>query len=105
MIHTLTDENFQAEVLDAELPTLVDFTASWCGPCKQLAPIVKAIATDHSTKLRVGKLDIDENALVADQHNVRSVPTLLLFKNGKVIDSFVGAAPRSKLEAWLSKHI
>jgi len=104
MIHDLTDENFLKQI-GTGLPILVDFSATWCGPCKQLEPVLKSISSDHASRLRVGKIDIDASPATADAHNVRSVPTLLLFKNGKVIDSFVGAAPRSKLEAWLTKHI
>ena len=101
----ITDANFETEVLQSDVPTLVDFWAVWCGPCKQIAPMVDAIANDYQGKLKVGKVDVDHNQIVAQQYGVKSIPTLLIFKGGKVVGQLVGAAPRSKLEAEIKKHI
>lgn len=101
----LTDQNFDKEVLKSELPTLVDFWAVWCGPCRQVAPTVEALANEYKGKLRVGKMDVDHHQLVPQQYGIRSIPTLLIFKGGKVVGQVIGAVPRSKLEAEIQKHI
>jgi thioredoxin 1 len=104
-IKELTDANFEAEVLKSDKPTLVDFWAVWCGPCKQIAPTVDALADEYVGKLNVAKMDIDHHQIVPQQYGVRSIPTLLIFKGGKVVGQLVGAAPRAKLEAEIQKHI
>ena len=104
-IKQLTDADFEAEVLKSEVPTLVDFWAVWCGPCKQIAPMVDALADDYKGRLKVAKVDVDHNQIVAQQYSVRSIPTLLIFKGGKVVGQFVGTMPRSKLETELKKHL
>jgi thioredoxin 1 len=104
-IKELTDSNFEAEVLKAELPTLVDFWAVWCGPCKAIAPMVDALADEYQGKLKVAKMDVDRHQIVPQQYSVRSIPTLLLFKNGKVVSQLVGTMPRPKLEAEIKKHL
>ena len=104
-IKELTDDNFEAEVLKSDVPTLVDFWAVWCGPCKQIAPMVDALANDYKGRLKVAKLDVDHNQIVAQQYSVKSIPTLLIFKGGKVVGQLVGAVPRTKLEAEIQKHI
>jgi thioredoxin 1 len=101
----LTDANFDAEVLKSDVPTLVDFWAVWCGPCKQIAPMVDALADEYKGRVKVGKLDVDHHQITAQQYGVRSIPTLLIFKGGQVVSQLVGAMPRSKLEAELKKHI
>jgi thioredoxin 1 len=101
----ITDANFDAQVLKSNLPILVDFWAVWCGPCKQIAPMMDALADTYAGKLRVGKLDVDHHQIVAQQLRVTSIPALFLFKEGKVVWSHVGAPPRSKLEAELQKHL
>jgi len=88
---TLEDGTFDNEVLKSEIPVLVDFWATWCGPCKAIAPVVEQIATDFKGKVKVGKMDIDKHQGVAQKYNVRSIPTLLVFKGGKVVDTVIGA--------------
>lgn len=92
-----TDDNFKSEVLESQLPVLVDFTATWCGPCKALAPIVEKVADDFEGKVKVGKLDIDANAEMTKRYGVRSVPTVLVFKGGEKIGQHVGLTSRDKL--------
>ncbi|HEX2690944.1 MAG TPA: thioredoxin [Kofleriaceae bacterium] len=104
-IKQLTDANFEAEVLKSEVPTLVDFWAIWCGPCKQIAPTVAALADDYKGRLKVAKLDVDHHQIMAQQYGVRSIPTLLIFKGGKVVSQVVGAVSRGKLEAEVKKHV
>jgi len=100
-----TNDNFQAEVLDAEVPVLVDAFATWCGPCRALAPTVDRIAAEWRGRLKVGKLDVDENQVTAQRYRIASIPTLLLFKDGKVVDGAIGAVPKSEIEKMLARHI
>ena len=104
-VKELTDDNFDAEVLKSEVPTLVDFWAVWCGPCKQIAPTVDALADEYHGRLKVAKMDVDHHQIVPQQYGVRSIPTLLIFKGGKVVAQVVGAQSRSKLEAEIQKHL
>ncbi len=104
-VKELTDQNFEAEVLKSEVPTLVDFWAVWCGPCKQIAPMVDALAETYAGKLKVAKMDVDHHQIVPQQYGIRSIPTLLIFKGGKVVGQFVGVTNRSKLEAEIQKHL
>jgi thioredoxin 1 len=99
----VTDTNFESDVLKSPVPVLVDFWAVWCAPCRAIAPHVDAIAGEYAGKLRVGKLDIDSNPEVPSQFEVRSIPTLLLFKEGKVVGQLVGAVPRAKLDDFVKK--
>jgi thioredoxin 1 len=99
----VTDATFDAEVLQSPLPTLVDFTAAWCGPCRVIAPHVAAVAEANAGQLKVAVLDVDENIAVATRFLVRSMPTLLLFQGGKVVGQIVGAVPRSKIEALVAQ--
>jgi thioredoxin 1 len=94
--------NFQAEVLNSAEPVVVDFWAEWCGPCKMIAPSLEEIATELAGKVKVVKLNIDENPELAAQFGVRSIPTLAMFKGGEVADIKVGAAPKTALSAWIS---
>jgi thioredoxin 1 len=100
-----TDGNFQAEVLSSDTPVLVDFWAVWCGPCKAIAPIVSDLATQYDGRLKVAKVDIDSNQDTAIKYNIRSIPTLLLFKGGKVVDQIVGAVPKSRVAAMVEKAL
>ena len=95
------NNNFQTEVLGATEPVVVDFWAEWCGPCKMIAPALEEISEEMSGKVRVVKVNIDENPELAAQYGVRSIPTLLMFKAGEVSSNMVGAAPKSKLASWI----
>ena len=103
--HEITDGNFEKSVLKSPLPVLVDFWAEWCGPCRMIAPTVEALATDYSGKVIIGKLNVDDNQSTAGQYGVRSIPTLLLFKDGEVVESIVGLADKSRLQAIIDKHL
>ncbi|MBO9100426.1 MULTISPECIES: thioredoxin [Rhizobium] len=96
------NSNFQAEVLDSAEPVVVDFWAEWCGPCKMIAPSLEEISVEMAGKVKVAKLNIDENPELAAKFGVRSIPTLALFKAGEVADIKVGAAPKSALASWIS---
>jgi thioredoxin 1 len=102
---TLTEGNFEQEVLNSELPVMVDFWAVWCGPCKVLGPIVEELANEYQGKLKVGKVNVDENNQLAGRYGIMSIPTLKFFKGGKVVGELIGAAPKSTLEAEIKKHI
>ena len=102
---TLTDDNFQSEVLGSKDPLLVDFWATWCGPCRAIGPLVDQLATEYKGKLKVGKLDIDAHQNVPQKYGVMSIPTLLLFKDGQVTDQIVGAVPKSQLDAMVKRAI
>jgi len=99
------DTTFKDEVLDAKVPTLVDFWAPWCGPCRALAPIVEELAAEFTGKLKVVKVNTDESQQVAMQHNIRSIPTVLLFKNGQVVETIVGALPKRHFVDMVQKHL
>jgi thioredoxin 1 len=101
----VTDANFQSEVASSTVPVLVDFWAAWCGPCRTIAPHVEAIAAAYGGKLRVGKCDIDTNQAIAMQFEIKSIPTLLLFKGGQVVGQIVGAVPRARIEDLVTKVV
>jgi thioredoxin 1 len=96
-VHTFTEANFESEVLKSDVPVLVDFTATWCGPCKALAPIVDKIADDYQGKVKVGKLDIDDNAQITAKYGIRSVPTVMVFQGGQKVAQNAGLTSREKL--------
>ena len=101
----VSDESFQQDVLEATGPVLVDFWAEWCGPCRMVAPILDEIAKEYEGKLTVAKVNIDENPMTPTQFSVRGIPTMILFKDGKPVDTKVGAAPRSEMKAWVEARI
>jgi thioredoxin 1 len=102
---TLQDSTFEQEVLKSDIPVLVDFWAVWCGPCKAVAPAVEELAKQYKGQVKVAKMDVDEHQKVPQQYGIRSIPTLLLFKGGRVVDTIIGAVPKSKLEDSLKKAL
>ncbi len=98
---TITDDNFEEEVLKSDKPVLIDFWATWCGPCRMIAPIVEEMATEYDGKAKIGKLDVDSNQQTSIKYGVRSIPTLLIFKNGEVKETIIGAVPKANLVAKL----
>lgn len=100
---TLTDQNFSTEVLQNQEPVLVDFWAPWCGPCRIVGPIVEEIAQEFTGKVKVGKLNVDENSATAQKYGVMSIPTLAIFKNGEVVDQLIGAHPKEAIAEHLEK--
>ena len=101
----LTESNWKAEVLESSVPVLVDFWAPWCGPCKAVAPVVEELAADNEGKVKVGKLNVDDARGIAGQYQIRSIPTILLFKGGKVLTQRVGAGTKKDLQALLEKAL
>jgi thioredoxin 1 len=104
-IMTLTDQNFATELQKAELPVVVDFWASWCGPCKMLGPVLEELAADFSGKLLVGKLNVDENRQTAGEYGVMSIPTLILFRDGKEVARVTGFRPKEELERFFNQYL
>src|SRR5579872_5371757 len=102
---TFTDKDFDQDVLNSEVPVLVDFWAEWCGPCRMMTPTVDAVAKEYAGKVKVGKLNVDENGGTGMRYNVRGIPTLLLFKGGKVVEQRVGAVGKGEVQKMLDAHI
>ena len=101
----ITDSNFETEVISSDIPVLIDFWAVWCGPCKMVAPVVEDVAGEYVGKLKVGKLDVDNNRQTAMNYGIRSIPTLLVFKDGKVVEQIVGAVSKSHLIDKIEPHL
>ena len=101
----ITDANFEQEVMRSDKPVLIDFWAVWCGPCRMVAPVVEEIASEYNGKLKVGKLDVDNNPEVSMKFGIRSIPTLMVFKGGKVVEQIIGAVPKRNLVDKVIPHI
>src|SRR6059036_2959303 len=100
-----SDSTFDQDVLRSEVPVLVDFWAEWCGPCRQMGPTIDVVASEYAGKLKVGKLDIESNSSTAARYNVYSIPTLLLFKGGQVVEQRVGSMPKSDVKKMIDPHV
>jgi len=105
MTKETTDNTFNSEVLNAKIPVLVDFWAPWCGPCRQLSPIIDEIAKELTGKIEVYKCNVDDNPETPSKFGVRGIPSLMIFKDGKLVDSKVGALPRASLTEWITKNL
>ena len=103
--HTITDSNFEKEIKNSSIPILVDFWAEWCGPCKQIGPILEDIGETKKDKIKILKLNVDENPQTPQKFGVRGIPTLMLFKDGKLVDTKVGSLPKNMLESWLYTNL
>ena len=101
--HIVTDASFSEDVLKSSLPVLVDFWAPWCGPCRMIAPILDEISEELQEKIKIAKMNVDENAMIPSQYGVSSIPTLILFKNGKPLSTKIGGVPKPKLLEWIQE--
>ena len=101
----INDSTFDASVLKSELPVLVDFWAPWCGPCRSVAPVVEELATEYSGKINVAKMNVDESQSVPSKYGIRAIPTLILFKNGEVVDQITGAVSKTNIDALINKAL
>ena len=101
----VTDSNFESVILNSDVPALVDFWAEWCAPCRAIAPLVEEVATEYAGKLKVAKLNVDDNPSTPGKYGVRGIPTLILFKDGQVVDQIVGAVPKDQIKALVEKAL
>jgi thioredoxin 1 len=105
MVYTFTTENFEAEVLNSDVPVFVDFYADWCGPCKMMSPVIDKLADEFDGKIKVGKINVDDNAEVAMKYNIMSIPNMKFFKGGQVVDEVIGAIPKAAMKAKFEQNI
>jgi thioredoxin 1 len=105
LITGITGENFEAEVLKSPIPVLLDFWADWCGPCRMIAPFLEQLGAEYDGQIRIGKVNVDEQAELATRHNVVSIPTLIVYKNGSIVQRQVGAAQKSRIEALFKEFL
>lgn len=101
----VTDDNFEPEILKSNLPALVDFWAAWCGPCRAIAPVVEELAKDYAGKVKVAKMNVDENSKTPVKYGIRAIPTLIMFKNGEVVDQITGAVSKSQIDNAIKKML
>lgn len=101
----VTDTSFDSEVIQSKIPVLVDFWASWCGPCRMVAPVIEELAAEYDGKFKIAKVDVDANPRVSAKYGIRSIPTLLIFKNGNVVEQMVGAIPKKALASKIDAHL
>ena len=104
-VYEFTDNNFDSDVINSDVPVLIDFWAVWCGPCKAIAPVIEEVANEFEGKVKVGKVDVDQNQDTAMKYGVRSIPTLLVIKDGEVVNQIVGAVPKSNITDILNKVV
>ncbi|MBP7177226.1 MAG: thioredoxin [Thermoclostridium sp.] len=102
---TLTKDNFEKEVLQSNIPVLVDFWAAWCGPCRMVAPVIDQVAAQYAGKVKVGKINVDEQGELSEKYRIMSIPTLMVFKGGAIAESVMGARSKESLAAMLDKHL
>ncbi len=102
-VHNVSDGDFEQQILKSEIPALVDFWAAWCGPCRTVGPVVEELATEYAGKIKVAKLNVDDNKETPTKYGVRGIPTLMLFKDGQVVDQIVGAVPKSRIKELLDR--
>ncbi|MDF2595535.1 MAG: trxA [Clostridia bacterium] len=105
MAYKFTDNNFEQEAVEASMPVVIDFYADWCGPCKMMSPVIDELAADYEGKVKVGKVNTDENRGVASKYNIMSIPTIILMKDGQVVDTVVGAIPKTVLEQKINSML